>query len=218
MTVAAELVHRREHVLLDFDGPVCAVFGALSDQAVADRLRTFLPGALPAAIAATDDPFEVLGHAEMRSPDLQTRVETELTRLEVAAVRNAPDTPGAARAIRHIHDSGRTVTIVSNNSVDAVNAHLRSRDLAGYVDGVSARGRERPLMLKPHPHLLQSAMTSLAANPADCVMIGDSISDIHAAYRAHTAVIALADRPESRRRFESHHPTAVIDGMDELIA
>lgn len=217
MSKAADIVRKYTHVLLDFDGPICAVFGALSDQAVADRLRTLLPGALPAAVAATNDPFEVLRYAEARSLEVQARVEGELTRLEVTAIADAPDTPDAAQVIRRLHESGQTVTIVSNNSASAVNAYLQSRVLSDYVAGISAREQVRPLMLKPHPHLLQVAMTNLDSDPSECIMIGDSVSDIHAAYRAHTAVVVLANKIGKRDRFEPHHPSAIVDHMSQLI-
>lgn len=217
MNPAADLVGSRRHILLDFDGPVCAVFGSISDQAVADRLRTFVPGALPAEVAAATDPFAILKYSATRSSDVQARVEGELCRLEVAAVADAPDTPGAAHVVRQLHEAGHTVTVVSNNSASAINTYLHSRNLARYVEGVSAREPAQPLTLKPHPHLLHMAMRTLKAEPAECVMVGDSVSDIHAAYRAHTSVIALANKPGKRERFESHHPSVIIAQMSQLI-
>lgn len=217
MSNATELIHRHTHVLLDFDGPVCAVFGSLSDRAVADQLRKLLSGNVPTDIAATNDPFDVLTYSAARSTDVQGQVERELCRLEVAAVAEAPDTPGASDALRHLSANGHTVTIVSNNSASAVNTYLPSRHLVEYVHGVSAREPARPLQLKPHPHLLHQAMATHATDPANCVMIGDSVSDIQAAHRAGTAVIALANKPGKREQFESHHPSAIIDHMRELI-
>lgn len=211
---AAEILHRHPHVLLDFDGPVCSVFGSLSDRTVADRLRELLGGNLPADIAATNDPFGVLTYSATRGTDVQGQIEGELCRLEVAAVADAPDTPGAEGVLQHLTANGHTVTIVSNNSASAVNTYLRSRRLTDYIHGVSAREPARPLLLKPHPHLLREAMTTLDAQPAECIMIGDSLSDIQAAYRAGTAVIALTDK---RDRFKPHHPSATIDDMHELI-
>ncbi len=216
MTEAAEILRKCPHVLLDFDGPMCAVFGHLSNHTVADKLRALLPGAIPTSITATNDPFEVLRYATTRSADIQEQVESELRRLEVAAVVDAPDTPGASETLHTFAKTGHTVSIVSNNSTSAVTTYLQAQELTECVDTISAREPARPLLLKPHPHLLQAAMTTLDTPPTSCVMVGDSVSDIQAAYRAGTAVIALANKPGKRERFEPHHPGVIIDDMWEL--
>lgn len=218
MNTAAQVLRDRRHVLLDFDGPVCAVFGATSDRLVADRLRELLPSAAPADVAATKDPFDVLRYATTQGVEMQGSIEGQLCRLEVEAVAEAPDTPGASDVLRSLNERGHTVTIVSNNSVSAIRTYLHSRNLIGWVHGISAREPGRPLMLKPHPHMLQRAIRDLTAEPAECVMVGDSVSDIHAAYRASTAVIAVANKPGKRDRFASQHPSAIVDDVRELIA
>lgn len=214
----AELVASRKHVLLDFDGPVCAVFGTLTDRVVADRLRALLDVDLPAEIAESDDPFDVLRHAATLGADTAATVEREFRRLEVEAVTTAPATPGAADTIRALVNAGHTVTIVSNNSEQAVRRYLEQRDLAGLVKGVSARTFADPGSLKPNPFLLQQAINSAGLDRDECVMLGDSVSDIEAARSVGTDAIAYANKPGKQLRLQQAHPDAIITHMAQLIS
>ena len=208
----ARLLARCPHVLLDFDGPVCSVFGGTSDRAVADQLRASLPE-LPADVASSSDPFDVLSHAAMLGPAVLARVADEFERLEVDAVTTATPTPGAAETIVALRRAGHTITIVSNNSAAAVAAYLDHQGLADLVDGISARTDAAPDLLKPNPHLLLDAMAALDAAPKHCVLIGDSTTDLVAAHAAGTAVIGYANKPGKQDQFDALHPNAVVDNM-----
>jgi phosphoglycolate phosphatase len=217
----ADVLSRSRHVLLDFDGPVCAVFGGVTDRAVAARLRDFLTDlgfTVPHHVQAARDPFEVLFFASLTGADTAHRTHLEFTRLEVDAVASAPLTPGAAEAIRSLADSGRTVTIVSNNSRDAVCDYLRTHDLTSYITGVCARTTADPTLLKPNTFLLDQAVEHLGAAPGECVMVGDSTADVKAAKSAWVPSIAYANKPGKRERFEALEPDAVITDMGELAA
>lgn len=215
MSSLAELLARCPHVLLDFDGPVCAVFGGTTDRAIADQLRATLSD-LPADLAASSDPFDVLRHAATLGPDVLAKVAHEFTQLEVHAVATATPTPGATEAMSALRTAGHTITIVSNNSATAVTAYLRNHDLTPLVDGISARTGAAPDLLKPNPHLLLQAIRSLDAKPSQCVLVGDATTDITAAHAAGTAVIAYANKPDKQDRLGSLGPDATIDTMSAL--
>lgn len=212
LTELAELLARCPHVLLDFDGPVCAVFGGTTDRAVADQLRADLPG-LPAEVTASSDPFDVLRHAATLGPAVLDTVAREFTRLEVHAVATATPTPGAEEAIAALHATGHTITIVSNNSTAAVEAYLRSHDLMPSLDGISARTCPDPDLLKPSPHLLDQAIRQLDTTASRCVLVGDSTTDVAAARAAGAAAIAYANKPGKRERLGLIGPDATIDTM-----
>jgi hypothetical protein len=75
-TTGVPLTERR-YVLLDFDGPVCAVFGGVPDNEVADALRQELPGGdtLPESVLSSHDPFAVLSRAYKLGPNTAVRFE-----------------------------------------------------------------------------------------------------------------------------------------------
>jgi HAD superfamily hydrolase (TIGR01662 family) len=213
----SELLASREHVLLDFDGPVCAVFKNLSDQTVADRLKMLLGSELPGHITETNDPFDVLHYSATIGPDTVQAVELQLRRLEVEAVATAPITHGIAATMRVLVETGHTLTIVSNNSAAAVRAFLTLHDLRRLVRGISARTDSDPTLLKPNPFLLRSAMESLDAEPNQCLMVGDSLSDLEAARAVGMAVVVYANKSGKRGRFKYHKPDAIIDHTTELV-
>jgi HAD superfamily hydrolase (TIGR01662 family) len=205
-------------MLLDFDGPVCSVFAGISDRAVADHLRSFIKRAIPADVANSSDPFDVLQYARSLNGSTARLIESEFRNQEVAAVAVARETNGTLDAVKTIHTLGYTITIVSNNSVDAVNSYLHNHELGLYVTSVSARNSELQSPLKPDPFLILQAIRSLDTTPSLCFMVGDSVADIDAAHAAGVPVIAFANKPGKNERFQPHKPEAVITNMHALVA
>lgn len=218
MTPLGALLTERRHILLDFDGPVCAVFSGLSDHVAADRLRAIVGADVPAEVSHARDPFTVVRYAATLDPATAARVEHEFQLQELEAVRTAQPTPGAAEAIHALRRSGHSVIIVSNNSTRAVRTYLDSHGLSHSVEGVSARTNADVAHLKPEPFLLHQAMKQHHASPDQCVMIGDSATDIEAANTAGVASIAYANKPSKRDRFTPLRPAAIIDHMREISA
>lgn len=174
----AELLAHRDHVLLNFDGTVCAVFGgALSSREATDRLKVLVGDGIPPEVAASDDPFDVLRYAASCGPATARVVETQLRRLELEAVTTAPLTEGIAAALSGLRDVGYTVTIVSNTSVDAIRAFLVLHDIVQHVRAISARSKPDPELLMPSPYFVEQAVMSLGTSPEFCVLVGDSASD-----------------------------------------
>ena len=217
---AFEVIERKAHVLLDFDGPICGVFEGVGGRVVAGRLCEFLARlgvVVRPHVAESGDPFEVLFFAAGVHGDVGRAVHGELARAEVEAVASAPETPGVADVVRYLVQRGRTVSVVSNNSGDAVWAYLRTVDFGECVTGVSARSADNLGLLKPEPFLVGEAVRRLGAIAADCVMVGDSVSDVEAAKAAGVGVIGFANKPRKRERFEALDVDAVITDMSELI-
>lgn len=219
MTVPiSELLARAPNVLLDFDGPVCAIFSGITDRVVADQLQTLIGVSLTRP-GATDDPFDVLRAAAEVGPDVARRANDELTKLEIAATATAQPTPGIDVALSRLCASGHTITIVSNNSEAAVRRYMDLHGLSRWISDVSARTASTDSThLKPHPHLLFRAVAQLAAHPGSCVMIGDSVSDVEAAHAADVVVIAYANHLGKRVLLAAAKPDAIIHHVDELAA
>jgi phosphoglycolate phosphatase len=214
-----ELLARTRHVLLDFDGPLCSVFAGTTARAVACRLSKVLTGAgitPPTEVTETDDPFDILRYALAHAPELAAAVETAFRAEEVAAAATAAPTPGAAQTIQACHNTGRTVAIVSNNSDDAVHAYLTTHRLADQIDYISARTPADTTRLKPHPHLVTQATHALHAEPTACILIGDSLTDIHAAHAAGVPAIGYANKASKPPRFTDTGAAAVITRMIDL--
>lgn len=212
-----ELLTQARHVFLDFDGPICAVFGgAVSALVAAKRLAATLHAHglnLTSDAERTTDPFQHLRAAARHGWEHAAVAEGALRDLEVEAVATAPITPGALDTLTALTASGRTATIVSNNSVAAVTAFVDRHALRPYLRAIVARADPDPALLKPNPHLVHRAITALGADPAQCLLIGDSVADITAARSAGTRVIAYANKPGKHQAFAPYHPEAVITDM-----
>jgi HAD superfamily hydrolase (TIGR01662 family) len=212
----ARLVIRADHLLLDFDGPVCHIFASVPASRVAARLRELIAShvpALPADLANEHDPLQILRHTATLAPSLAATVESTLRAAEEEAAALATPTRHADDVIRAANATGRSVAIVSNNSEAAVRAYLTARGLARHVDVIAARTSPDPALMKPSPYLVRQAVEALDADPAACVLVGDSTTDIDAARAAGVASIGYANKPDKRERMTEAGADAIIDTM-----
>ncbi|MEV6909870.1 HAD-IA family hydrolase [Amycolatopsis sp. NPDC051071] len=216
MTGVRELLQDKDHVFLDFDGPVCDVFARLPAREVADRLKQLVGPGLPREVSASADPFDVLRYAASCGPNAAHVVERQLSRLENEAVSLVSPAPGVPELIREWVSQGFTVTIVSNNSVEAIRAFLTVHELAGHVRRISARAMSDPEHLKPQPALLDAAVKALGTSPGKCVMVGDSAADVLAARAAGVASVAFATTPAKRKSLAALAPDALVSDLADL--
>ena len=212
------IVSRTRHLLLDFDGPICSIFAGLPAATVADRLRKLLGdhAQLPDDIARTPDPIEVFAYAATVSEDLAARVETEMTDQELAAVATAAPTPYVHEVVTACQNSGRSVAVVSNNSAAAVHSYLARHGLDDRISLVVARTNHDPALLKPSPHLIIQAVDALNAEPRECTLVGDSVTDVQAARLASVQSIGYANKPGKRERLSAAKAGAVINSLADL--
>jgi len=225
MTAPAEntldqIIARTRYLLLDFDGPVCDIFAGVPDITVADRLRKLITGhglSLPDDIATTRDPIAVFIYSATISPDLSARVEAEMTEQEAAAVPVARPTAYVHDVVTSCRDSGRAIAVVSNNSDRAVRSYLQLHGLDDRIDLVVARTSSDPALLKPSQHLIDMAVSELAADPAECALIGDSATDVEAGRLAGVDTIGYANKPGKFDHLATAGATTVITSLADLV-
>ncbi len=212
------ILARTRHLLLDFDGPICSIFAGLPAATVADRLRKLFGNhaQMPDDIASTPDPLEVFAYAATISEDLAARVETEMTDLELAAVATAAPTPYVHEVVTACQNSGRSVAVVSNNSARAVHSYLARHGLDDRISLVVARTHHDPALLKPSPHLITQAVGALDAEPDECTLVGDSVTDIQGARLASVQSIGYANEPGKREHFTTAGADAIINSLADL--
>jgi len=217
---AEAIIARTRYLLLDFDGPVCDIFAGLTDRTVADRLRELITGhghTPPPGVAETPDPLAVFIYSATISAELAAQVEAEMTGQELAAVPTARPGPYVHDVVTSARESGRTIAVVSNNSQRAVRAYLHRHGLADRIDLVAARTSPAPALLKPSPHLVQQAIARLAAISSECVLVGDSTTDIHAGADAGIATIGYANRAGKPGSLTAAGATAIITSLADLV-
>ena len=72
--------------------------------------------------------------------------------------------------------------------------------------------------MKPDPHLVEVALTTLGARPGECIFVGDSVTDVTADHMAGVAVIGYANRPGKDRQLANARANAVADSLDDISA
>jgi beta-phosphoglucomutase-like phosphatase (HAD superfamily) len=185
-------------LLLDFDGPVCSVFAGYPAPRVAAELVALLEVegvAMPSELRGETDPIAVLRWAgQSGSHELTVMVEKALCAAELRAVGLATPAPFGHEVILGAYARGVPVAVVSNNSAEAIAAYLTAHQLAACVTTIVGRAYAEPWRMKPDPGPVLEAVRVLEAEPEDCVLVGDSLSDIEAARAAGVAVIGYANR------------------------
>ena len=212
------IVSRTRRLLLDFDGPICSIYAGLPAITVADRLRKLLGDhpQLPEDITRTADPLEVFAYAATISEDLAARVEAEMTDQELAAVATAAPTPYVHEVVTACQNSDRSVAVVSNNSAAAVHCYLARHGLDDRISLVVARTNHDPALLKPSPHLITQAIHALDAEPGECTLVGDSVTDVQGARLASVQSIGYANKPGKGDRLTAAGAGATINSLADL--
>ena len=214
-----QIISGTRHLLLDFDGPVCSIFAGTPAPDVARRLREALQVMdyrLPGHAQADTDPLEVFREAAKISPDAAATAQQLLTSFEVRAVPTARPTRGSADLIITACRTGRTVTIVSNNSGAAIAAYLDDHRLTGYIKGIVARDDHDPERMKPDPYRVRQAVGILGAENTECTLVGDSLADVMAGHLAGVAVIGYADKPSKIEALTDAQAAAVTTDLAEI--
>ncbi|MBB2945342.1 phosphoglycolate phosphatase [Actinoplanes lutulentus] len=221
----ADLVGSAGFFLIDFDGPICSVFAGHPAPVVADDLRDVIRrhngGELPTKLAEPHgDPLRLLVDVgELGDDELTGKVANASRDAEVTAVQSAAPTQGADEVLRAASLTGRKVAVVSNNATTAIGEYLALHGMASYVDGIASRfdGMD-PCLLKPHPFLLERALSSAGVPRDRAVFIGDSVTDVEAGRAAGIRTIGYANKPGKQQRLTDAGADIVIHSMRALAA
>jgi phosphoglycolate phosphatase len=215
--VLSTLLRQAHAILLDFDGPVCKVFAGLSATTVAYDLRRLLAKRGHATEPVRDlGPHELLTYAATLGPDDANAIEDRLEQAELAAITTSSPTPGASEFLDACQRARKPVAIVSNNNAVAIASYLAREQLSHLVEHVEGRDPTNPHHMKPHPWTIQRALAQLAVRPGNSVLIGDAITDLHAAATAGVPGIGYANRPSKASPLEHAGALAVVTNMIDL--
>jgi phosphoglycolate phosphatase len=107
------------------------------------------------------------------------------------------------------------VSIVSNNSVIAVERYLDLHHLGRHIDAGEGRTSEGVGHMKPDPALVRQALDRIEAAPRTAVLIGNSPSDVAAARNAGVEAIGFVDRPAKRGALAT--ATALVTNLADLV-
>lgn len=184
----AYVIARTRTLLLDFDGPVCALYP--------DRPATEVAAELRDTLAENAD---------------------ALRDAEVEASQTATATAGVDDLIAAVESTGRQLVVVSNTSVEAITAYLRRVGLFDAVRLVVGRyDTMAPDRLLPDNHLIRLALIGTDALPGLSTYVGGSLDGIEAARSAYVASIGYADQAVATDSLIEAGVDAVTSSIAEL--
>ncbi len=102
------------------------------------------------------------------------------------------------------------------NSARAVHSYLARHGLDDRISLVVARTDHDPALLKPSSHLITQAVDALDAEPGECTLVGDSVTDVQAVRLASVQSIGYANKPGKRERFTAAGAGAIINSLADL--
>ena len=79
-----------------------------------------------------------------------------------------------------------------------------------------ARTSHDPALLKPSPHLITQAVEALVAEPGDCTLVGDSVTDVEGARLADAHSIGYANEPGKPERLSEAGAGTIINSLADL--
>ncbi len=185
-------------VLFDLDGTMldtaadiaAALNAALAEQHLApvppEKVRTFIGRGVPTLIGRA---VAHLGAAGCDTAALQAGFHVHYARLEERDELSARVYPGVAAGLGGLHALGVALAVVTNKPSRAARDLLKRRGLARWIRAVV--GGDGDLPRKPHPQPLLRACQDLGVEPAEALMVGDSLVDVQAARAAGLAIVCV---------------------------
>lgn len=215
----AALLRQVRVVLLDFDGPVCAVFAGVGDKPVAAHLRASLNAAgYPTGGTDGLGPHGVLAYAATLDTEAAHLVEDELAAAELDAIKTAAPTPGASDFLAACNETRRPIVMASNNNAEAIAAYLDRHQLRQLVAHIEGRDTYDARRMKPNPWVIRRALDHAAASPSEAVLVGDAVTDVEAAHETDVLVVGYANKPGKAARLQDAGADAIATDMHQVAA
>lgn len=130
------------------------------------------------------------------APDASGEIRGDLVEAYKGAFRAAradgsleePLFPGMADLVARLHRQGWLLGVATGKSDRGIASTLATHGLSAYFVTLQTADRHPS---KPHPAMLEAAMADAGADPAQTVMIGDTVFDMEAARAAGTRAIGV---------------------------
>jgi HAD superfamily hydrolase (TIGR01509 family) len=141
----------------------------------------------------------------------------EAWQAEFARLRDEiPALPGAAGLVRVVKERGATVVLATSGKPDDVDALRRTLGADDWID--AAVNSSEVESSKPAPDIFARALEVVGADPADAVVVGDTVWDVKAASACGVPCVALTCGGIARAELEEAGAVAVRRDPADLVA
>src|SRR5690554_3136578 len=129
------------------------------------------------------DHADILGHLSTLPSDEAQQKHTWLLEHERQLALDSQPAPGAVELVKHLHQQGRELAILTRNAQELAVLTLDAIDLLDYFPNPMILGREQAIP-KPHPDGLIKIAQQWQVAPERMAMIGDFHMDLASAQAA----------------------------------
>jgi HAD superfamily hydrolase (TIGR01509 family) len=152
---------------------------------------------------------ELIGHPSEEAVEGHTRLYEEL----MAEIRAFPS---AGELLAEVHRRGAIVALATSASEDQLEAMLEAIDAPeGSIDHVVTK--DDVDHSKPEPDVFEAALDATGLDPADTIVVGDSVWDVKAAEPLGLQVVAVLTGGISRCHLEEAGAIAVYDDVAHIL-
>ena len=173
-----------------------------SDDAVRRTIGLSLPDILMA----------LAGNAYAKYVDEFTRLFFQ--RADETMVALAEFYPGVPQTVKALRGLGIQLAIVSQKTRRYIQPILEKENLSEVFEVIVGGG---DAAYKPDPEGLRLAIAQTGSVPANCLYVGDSVTDAETARRADIAFIAVLSGVTPRTAFESYNTYAVLEDVSGVL-
>lgn len=160
---------------------------------------------------------DILDHIYgLPSPEAQEDAHEQIRTIERRAMLLQRPQPGLVELMSYLQSRGIRKAICTRNFDAPVN-HLLSKFLDGHEFYPIITREFRPAKPDPAGILHIAQQWGLEDGGANLIMVGDSVDDMTAGYRAGAATVLLGN-PENEVMWRHEHTDLVVHQLDELIA
>ncbi len=212
-----ELKLRIKGILLDLDGTMVdsreaycealkAAYKTVGQESHDERLAFEIPRKLEQSLPIDD---------VLRGIDVQKFLNAYLKAYHQATSTKCRPFPGIAHTLKQLSDKARLAVITMRRvSKNQVIAELERFGLAQYISHVvTALDTRSP---KPSPDAILSCSKLLDVEAYDCVMVGDSVTDVRAGKNSGATTVAVLSGIFSRKELEAEKPDLILENVQEL--
>ena len=173
-----------------------------SDAAVRRTIGLSLPDILPA----------LAGDAHTRCVDEFTRLFYQ--RADETMVALAEFYTGVPQTVKALQKLGIRLAIVSQKRRRYIQPILEKENLLEAFESIVGGG---DAAYKPDPEGLLLAVAQTDSTPANCLYVGDSVTDAETARRAGIAFVAVLSGVTPRTAFESYDVYAILEDVSGVL-
>ena len=178
-------------VVFDWEGTLGDTLGQILNT-VAVEARRLQFGELDERLARQYVTLGLVMAVKKTFPHLSIHQHEQLLQaVQHSLVTNPADTyllPGAERILQRIHNAGMELAIATNKGHHSLQRALQAVGLAALFTTTRSAGQTPP---KPCPQMLEEIMDVCGVNPAQTLMVGDSVTDIEMAVQLKVDAIGI---------------------------